>query len=179
VNRERPSPPLLFEDIAVGLALESPVFCVEADEIRSFAERWDPQPFHVDPEAARDSVFGGLVACSAHVFSIQSRLAHRLRPTFAVLAGLGAREMRFEHAVRPGDRLVLLSRVLEKRVSRSRGDRGVVGQELRVVNQRGEIAMRMLGSVLVARRSGPSGSGAGTPREGRASAPTPARRTRP
>jgi acyl dehydratase len=141
--------PLRFEEIELGLELQSEPFTVEADEIRRFAERWDPQPFHVDPEAGRTSVFGGLVACSAHIFSIQSRLAHRLSPTYSVLAGLGARELRFENPVRPGDRLTLHSRVVAKRLA-SRGDRGIVEQELRLVNQRGETAMRMLGSVLVA-----------------------------
>jgi acyl dehydratase len=144
--------PLLLEDIEVGLELESEATTVDEDEIRTFAERWDPQVFHVDPEAGRASIFGGLVACSAHVFSIQSRLAHRLSPPFLVLAGLGARELRFENPVRPGDRLVLRARVVAKRVAR-RGDRGVVEQELRIVNQRGETAMRMLGSVLVAGRA--------------------------
>lgn len=142
-----------FEDLQVGdLARSAESFEVLRDEVVAFARRWDPQPFHTDERKARESIFGGLTACAAHVFAIQSRLACALEPRFALLAGLGNDGFELSAPVRPGDRLGLVRRVTGKRASRSKPDRGIVEIELELVNERGEVAFRSRGRIMVARR---------------------------
>jgi len=142
-----------FEDLAVGdLASSVEVFEVERDEIVAFAQRWDPQPFHLDEVAARDSIFGGLTASAAHVFAIQCRLAVSVEPRVALLAGLGNDGLELLLPTRPGDRLRLTRRILEKRESKTKPDRGIVQIEHELINQRGEIVCRALGRVMIARR---------------------------
>ena len=81
---------LFFEDYAVGATWRSTQsYRVEEAELLDFGRRWDPQPFHADPVAARASAFGGLVAAGCHVFCIRSWLVHRLPDRPALLAGLG------------------------------------------------------------------------------------------
>ena len=160
---------LYFEDLQVGDAARSAEsFEVRRDEVVDFARRWDPQPFHVDERAAEQSIFGGLTACAAHVFAIQSRLAASVEPRWALLAGLGNDGFDLLAPVRPGDRLELVRRVTGKRASRSKPDRGIVEIEVELVDQRGEVAFRARGRVMIARRPRP----AGTPE------PTVQRRTR-
>ena len=144
---------LHFEDLQVGdQARSAETFEVQRDEIVAFAQRWDPQPFHTDERAARESIFGGLSACAAHVFAIQSRLACAMEPGLALLAGLGNDGFELSAPVRPGDRLQLVRRITGKRASRSKPDRGIVEVEMDLVNQRGEVAFRSRGRIMVARR---------------------------
>ncbi len=144
---------LHYEDIEVGSRFESPWHTITAEEIVCFARDWDPYPFHVDAEAAADSFFGGLTACAAHLFALQSRLAHDLLDDVALLAGLGGEGMNLLAAVRPGDRLQLVRTYTDKRPSRSRTDRGVVGIEHTLENLEGEVVYRTQGKILVARRA--------------------------
>jgi acyl dehydratase len=145
-----------LEDLAVGdEAWSAETFEVLRDEIVAFARRWDPQPFHVDEAAARDSIFGGLMASSAHLFAIQCRLALTVDPLLAVLAGLGNDGLELLLPTRPGDRLRLQRRIVGKRESKTKPDRGIVRIGHEIVNQRGEVVCRALGRVMVARRSTP------------------------
>jgi len=144
---------LYFEEIAVGDAARSAeTFAVRRDDVVAFAQRWDPQAFHVDERAAEKSIFGGLTACAAHVFAIQSRLAASVEPRWSLLAGLGNDGFELLAPVRPGDRISLLRRVTGKRASRSKPDRGIVEIEIDLINQRGEIALRSRGRVMIATR---------------------------
>ena len=142
-----------FEDLAVGdAAASAETFEVLRDEIVAFARRWDPQPFHLDEAAARESIFGGLTASAAHVFAIQCRLALSVEPPFAVLAGLGNDGFELLLPARPGDRLRLTRRILGKRESKTKPDRGIVQIEHELANQRGELVFRAVGRVMLARR---------------------------
>ncbi len=152
---------LYFEDLHVGdSAQSSESFEVRRDEVVDFARRWDPQPFHLDERAAEQSIFGGLTACAAHVFAIQSRLANSVEPRWALLAGLGNDGFELSAPVRPGERLRLLRRVTGKRASRSKPDRGIVNIEHDLVDQQGEVVFRARGRVMIARR--PTGTPAPT-----------------
>lgn len=146
---------LTFDELEVGDEARSrEVFEVHRDDVVEFARRWDPQAFHVDERAAEQSIFAGLTACAAHVFAIQSRLAVSVEPRWALLAGLGNDGFELIAPVRPGDRLELRRRVLGKRVSRSKPDRGIVEVELDLVDQRGAVVFRSRGRVMIARRQG-------------------------
>lgn len=158
---------LYFEDLGIGDAARSAEsFEVRREDVVDFARRWDPQAFHTDERAAEHSIFGGITACAAHVFAIQSRLAASVEPRWALLAGLGNDGFELLAPVRPGDRLVLVRRVTGTRASRSKPDRGIVDVEMDLVDQRDAVVFRARGRVMIARRP------RGTP------APTVQRRTR-
>jgi acyl dehydratase len=112
-------------------------------------------PRHLDEEAAARSIFGGLTASSAHTFAVFISLTPKLQPRLHVLAGMGWDELRLPNAVRPGDELDLETTVLEKRESKSKSDRGIVRNRIRLCNQKREIVLQGISNILVARRSGP------------------------
>jgi acyl dehydratase len=145
--------PICFEDVELGVTRSAGgEYEVTRKEIIEFARRWDPQPFHLDEGAAADSIFGGLTACFAHVFAIQSRLVNQQEEKLAMLAGLGFQEARMTSPVRPGDRLRVEAEHTAKRESRSKPDRGIVESRFTVLNQRDEPVMTMRGLAMVARR---------------------------
>ena len=141
-----------FEDIEVGETLEVGRHVVSREEIIRFAEQWDPQPFHIDEEAARASVFGGLSASSCHTFSISSLIFSRSKTRSKAAAMLGMK-VNFPTAVRPGDELTLHETCVDKRVSRSRPHYGIIKSRATLVNARGEQVMVSQSSFLVERRS--------------------------
>ena len=130
-----------FEDYEVGDEfLGEPVKFTE-EEIIDFARLYDPQPFHINGEAAIASQFGGIIASGCHTFS--AVWGSVIRAGFLNGRGMGAPDMThlFRKPVRPGDTLTTLIRVCEKRVSQSRSDRGYVRCELETTNQNGEVVM--------------------------------------
>jgi acyl dehydratase len=141
-----------FEDSEVGDSRTAGPYLVSKAEIIQFAKQYDPRPFHIDEEAAARSVFGGLSASAAHTFAILILLTTRWQPPLRAIAGLGYDELRLPNAVRPGDELHLESTVLEKRVSKSRPNTGILRNQTHLRNQRGETVLQCVGSVLVARR---------------------------
>lgn len=143
---------LYYEDLPLGFRARSGPCEVEEAEILEFGRRFDPRPFHTDPEAARASVFGGLVAPGCLVFALRSRLMNQLQVPIAYLAGLGLEQMDLPRAVRPGDRLTLELECVGRRESQSRPDAGIVRFANTLLNQRNEIVLVMTAKVLVARR---------------------------
>jgi acyl dehydratase len=142
-----------FEDIEVGaIRRGGGPYLVSKNEIIQFAKQYDPLPLHIDEEAAARSIFGGLSASSAHIFSIFVLLTTKLQDRFHVLAGMGWDELRLLNAVRPGDALDLETTVLEKRESKSKPDRGIVRDQIHLRNQRRETVLQCIGNVLVAKR---------------------------
>ena len=130
-----------FEDYEVGDEfLGEPVKFTE-EEIMDFARRYDPQPFHIDREAAKVSQFGDNIASGCNTFS--AVWGSVIRAGFLNGRGMGAPDMThlFRKPVRPGDTLTTLIRVCEKRASQSRSDRGYVRCEFETTNQNGEIVM--------------------------------------
>jgi acyl dehydratase len=125
---------------------------VERDEVMEFARRWDPQPFHIDEAAAKDSIFGGIVACMPHIFAIQCILSSQLEPDVALLSGLGNEGFELLEPVRPGDLLTLVRRVESRRESRSRPEGGIVRSWYELRSQTGVICFRDLGIAMIARR---------------------------
>lgn len=141
---------LYFDDITVGSTAQTGEIEVTEGEIVRFAREWDPQPYHVDREAAARSPLGGLTAAGCHVFCLGMRLANQLKP-FAVIAGL-EQKLSFPNPVRPGDRLSLHSTCVDKRPSKSKPDRGIVTYDAEVRNQGGAVVLRMTSTLLLARK---------------------------
>lgn len=131
---------LYLEDFKVGTWRESTEsYLVTEDEIIEVARRWDPQPFHIDREAASDSLFGGLVACSAHLFAIASWLAHHMEDPTAAVAGLGWDKIRIHAPVMAGDEISCRVQCLESRPSSSQPGCGVITVFNELYNQREEL----------------------------------------
>ena len=145
--------PLYFEDLAVGQTFRTGSHRMELDAIRAFAAEFDPQPFHLDEEAGRASVFGGLVASGWHTAAVAMRLlvGGELR-IVGGLIGLGVEELRWPRPVRPGDTLTVESEVLDLRPSGSRPDRGIVRVRNTTRNQHGEPVMVQAVAMIVPRR---------------------------
>jgi len=148
-----------FEYFALGLEEEAPGrHIVTEEEIIEFGTRWDSQPFHVDPEAAKDSVFGGLVACSVHLFAMAIGLwnrepAHEDRT--AAVSALGFNNMRLKAPARPGDELKCKSVVIERRSSVSKPHLGIVTFRNEVTNQHGELVLAFENSALIRKEEDP------------------------
>ena len=142
---------LYFEDAEVGAACKAGPYLVSKEEIIQFAKQYDPIPRHIDEEAAARSIFGGLTASGAHTFAVFISLTPKLQPRFHVLTAMGFDELRLPNPVRPEDELNLETIVLEMRESKSKSDRGIVRNQMRLRNQRREIVLQCISNILVAR----------------------------
>lgn len=144
---------LFFEDLTPGEMGTHGHVTVTADEIRSFAEAFDPQPFHLDDAAARETHFGGLSASGWHTCAMMmSLLVERWLLDSAGLGSPGFDDLRWLRPVRPGDRLGVRLTCLEKTPSRSRPDRGLVRFFVEVLNQDDVCVMSLKLMALFARR---------------------------
>lgn len=145
--------PFYFDDCVVGAEHLAASHAVTAQEIIDFASTWDPQPWHVDEAVAQTSIFGGLTACSAHIFSIFCITSQRWQSGVVqqAVAGLGFDEMRMHKPVYAGDTLQCLSVVGAARVSSSKPDCGIVTYNTRLLNQYGELVFSIKASSMMAR----------------------------
>lgn len=133
-----------FEDYVQGAVYDCGSIGVEEEEIIAFGKRFDPQPFHTDPEAAEQSAFGGLIASGWHTASLMMRLfVDNYLSHSASLSSPGVDELRWLKPVRPGDVLSLRVTVSETKLSRSKPDRGLVRSYIEVINQEYEVVMTM------------------------------------
>jgi acyl dehydratase len=142
-----------LEDFAVGQIFRSGLLPVDAARIKTFAAEFDPQPFHLDEHAARDTIFGGLAASGWHTAAMTMRLlvASDLRPAGGIV-GAGFDEFRWPRPVRPGDALRIEAEVVEVRPSRSRPDQGVIKVRTTTLNQHDEAVQVTIGNLVVPRR---------------------------
>lgn len=154
-----PGPLRYWEDYEVGKTYPLAGRTVSEAEILDFARQFDPQPFHIDPVAAKQSMFGGLIASGWHTCALMMRLMtdHYLNPETS-LGSPGVDEVRWPKPVRPGDTLTGEMRVLDKRESRSKPWLGLVVNEASLRNQHGEVVLTLRATQLV-RRAKPSSAG--------------------
>ena len=145
--------PLYLEDMQPGMSWTSQPVPVTQDEIIAFARAYDPQPFHLDPEAPEAAPFGGLIASGWQVAALTMRQMVGMRPFgLSPILGLGVDELRWLKPVRPGDALLVRFEIMEIRPSQSRPDRGIVRAATTVTNQHGESVMRFLASLQLTTR---------------------------
>ena len=141
-----------FDDLEDGYQSTIGSWKLSEPDVIAFARQWDPQPFHVDPAAAKASIFGGLTASSLHLFAICTRLFFDHEDRIAVLAMLGKDEIRFPNPARAGDTLTYTTKCVEARASESKPDRGIVTLEDRLANQDDLPVLTQRVTLLVARR---------------------------
>jgi acyl dehydratase len=144
-----------FEDFQVGQIFRAGPQLIGAAQIKSFAAEFDPQPFHLNDAAARDTLFGGLAASGWHTAALTMRLllASDLNPVGGIV-GLGFDELRWPVPVRPGDELRIESEVLEARPSKSRPLMGLVRLRTTTRNQHDREVQILVGTLIVPRRRG-------------------------
>lgn len=131
-----------FEDFSVGMVVEMGPRRVTRDEILAFARDFDPQPFHLDEQAAERSIYGGLIASGWHTASLCMRMmVDGFVGDAASLGSSGVEELRWKKPVRPGDEIRLRMEVVEARRSHSKPDRGIVQSAYQLHNQKGELIM--------------------------------------
>ena len=146
--------PRFFEDHIIGETREFGSYRVSEEEIIEFGTRYDPQPFHVDREAAAQSPFRGLIASGWHTCAMMMRMvADFSMSRDSVMGSPGVDEIRWLKPVRPGDRLSIRQTVVSTERSKSKPDRGVVKTRTEVLNQDKEIVMHATGMIIYRSRS--------------------------
>jgi acyl dehydratase len=139
-----------FEDLEIGVSVILGSHELKEDDIIAYASKWDPQPFHIDPVAAVHTSMKGLTACSSHTFAVICQL-HSASDPIASMGGLKY-EIELPEPARPGDVLSLSSTCLDKRLSKSKPDRGLVTIESVLSNQEGKVVMRLRSLTMVHRK---------------------------
>ena len=136
-----------FEDFSPGEVTEFGDYLITEEEILEYARRYDPQPFHVDREAAAESMFGGLIASGWMTGSIMMRLLveHFISP-ISGMGSPGVDEVRWPKPVRAGDRLRVRITTIEAKRSQSKPDRGIIQVQQEMINQHGDTVMSLRGT---------------------------------
>jgi acyl dehydratase len=154
-----------YEDLAVGQKTVLGSHTFSREEIKSYAQRFDPQPFHLDEAAAARTHFGGLCASGWHTATIWMRLMvhyHRRQseerrargqPVAQIGPSPGFRELRWLKPVRPGDTLTYAAEIIDMRLSKSRPGWGLITLQNSGTNQAGETALSWISTAFVQRRS--------------------------
>jgi len=144
---------LHFEDLVVGLTETFGTYPVTREDVIDFASKFDPQPFHLDDGAAKDSIFGRLAASGWHTSAITMRIMvdHRIGQ-YASVGGAGVDKLRWVKPVYPGDTLSVRATLLAKRRSKSRPEVGIINTVHETLNQHGEVVMTYESTAMVAVR---------------------------
>jgi acyl dehydratase len=148
-----------WEDLKVGDTGSLGSYTVTEAEILAFAKKYDPQPFHTDPGAARQSIFGGLIASGWHSCAIMMRMSveHMRREELAGVGSPGIDSCRWLKPVRPGDTLTVRTEILESWPSRSKPI-GFIRRRADMLNQHGEVVLSLTGVGMFERREAGAGS---------------------
>jgi acyl dehydratase len=150
---DRPMKERYFDDLKLGDKFQSETFEVSGKAIIEFAEKFDPQKFHLNQKVAERSIFKGLVASGWHTAAITMRLFVQTLNFAEGAIGLGVDELRWPNAVRPGDSLRVETEIVDLRESKSKPKHGIIRLRNVTTNQRGEIVQTMFASAMVRRRS--------------------------
>jgi acyl dehydratase len=142
---------IYLEDLVVGAVFTSSEYALDAAQIREFAQRFDPQPFHLDEDAARETFFGGLAASGWHTAAITMKLLVESMPLAGGVIGAGS-EITWPRPTRPGDVLHVVSTIVDVAPSRSKPDRGIVTVQSDTLNQNGDVCQRSVARLLAFRR---------------------------
>jgi len=143
---------LYLDDLFVGQRFTSRTHVIDEAQIKAFAREFDPQPFHLDADTAKGTLFAGLVASGWHTASITMKLmVESGLPLAGGIIGVGG-ELAWPKPTRPGDTLHVESEVVEITPSRSRPDRGVARVRSLTRNQRREVVQELTAKVIVSRR---------------------------
>lgn len=141
-----------FEDLTEGESLHCQYVSITREDIIDFGKRFDPQPFHIDENAANTSIFGGLIASSLHTLSACTRVIVEAQRDIAILSGVGINEVKMFNPVRPGDILTVEGWWTDLKRSRTKSDQGFAAIKCKVIDQKGEAVVEYGYRYLVACR---------------------------
>ena len=141
-----------FEDLQLHQIYQSRKYPLIETDIIEFASQWDPQPFHLDPELAKNTKLGGLCASGIHLIAICGKLMGEKKSKVAFVASAGFEKVQFLAPARPGDNLVMEVETTAKRESKSDPNSGIIKTSTRLLNQQGEVVLAMEANLLVAKR---------------------------
>src|SRR5215467_14159315 len=153
-DRSKSAPRTFFlDDLSVGQRFSSGSHTIDAAQIKAFAAQFDPQPFHLDGQAAKTTLFGGLAASGWHTAAITMKLlVESGLPLRGGIIGSGG-EISWPKPTRPGDTLHVSSEIEEVAPSRSRADRGMIRVRSETRNQHGEVVQILIAKLVVPRRT--------------------------
>jgi acyl dehydratase len=143
---------LYYKDFTVGQRMESAgSITMGKDDTIAFARMYDPQPYHIDEEGAKKTMFGELIASGWHTAAVSMRLKLEtdLRDIAGGLLGLGVEHLKWPRPTMPGDTVRIVITILEKRLSKSNPDKGIIKYRLETLNQNDELVMEMVTAVIV------------------------------
>lgn len=143
--------PVYLDDLSLGMEFRSAEYALDEAQIVSFARQFDPQPFHLDSEAAKGTFFQGLAASGWHTASITMRLLVDSLVFSQGIIGAGG-QIDWPRPTRPGDVLHVVSKIIEIQPSRSKADRGIVTVESHTLNQNNELCQRLIARLIAFRR---------------------------
>jgi acyl dehydratase len=146
-------PPRAFEDLSLGEKRRSTERTVTKDEIVAFAKQYDPQWFHSDVDAARESHFGEVVASGIHILALWRQLDHEINGDVDYVCGIGFDELRLKTALRPGDTVFVTSEIIGLAASKSGKPRGTATTLYMMINQAGDIIVSFTSINLVYTRA--------------------------
>tara|TARA_Y100001949_G_scaffold172668_1_gene177079 strand:- start:489 stop:959 length:471 start_codon:yes stop_codon:yes gene_type:complete len=152
MNSDIPCEDRWYEDFSIGESFTLGSVQMNAEEMIDFSTQFDPQRFHIDAEAAVDTIYGSLIASGWHTGSLMMRLLTDGFLGDSSQGAAGISEITWPSPVRPGDTLTLRVEVLSKRVSHSRPDIGLIEISNEMINQDGDVAMRTVPTMIIARR---------------------------
>ena len=151
--RRSPAAALFLDDLAVGQRFSSGSHTLDEAQIKAFAAQFDPQPFHLDGQAAKATLFGGLAASGWHTAAITMKLlVESGLPLSGGIIGSGG-EISWPKPTRPGDTLHVVSEIEQVTPSRSRPDRGMIRVRSETRNQHGEVVQVLVAKLVVPRRA--------------------------
>ena len=142
-----------FDDFVIGNEEPAQSYLLQAEEIIAYAKKWDPQPWHIDEVLAKASMFGGLTACSSHIFAIFCITCQQWQSgkVSQSIAGLGFDQLEVHRPAYAGDTLHCTTVCDSVRLSKSKPDRGIVVSHGKLYNQRNELVFSIKSKYMVAR----------------------------
>ena len=146
------APSRFWEDVPAGEKRRSAPMTVSGEEMIAFARQFDPQFFHWDEEAAKASLFGGVIASGIYTAALWRRMDHTINGDTAFVCGVGWDNVKWRKAVRAGDTLYVTSECVSKRPSASRPEAGIAVLHHEVINQHGEAVLAFDSTDLIYRR---------------------------
>lgn len=141
-----------LEDLTLGEIRLSEPYSVTKEEIVSFAKMYDPQPFHLDEAAAKETQFGGLIASGTHILALWRKIDDKLNHNIQYICGIEYEKVRLLRPLRPGDDIRVQSTISLIRPSRRQTDRGIVKLDYKLLNQQDDVILTLDCTSLVKRR---------------------------
>jgi acyl dehydratase len=141
-----------YEDYKIGKKVILGSYVLTSSDIIEFAKKWDPAPFHTDEKAGQQSVFGSLTAAGAHLISIRIKLIQDMGVNPHIIATMGWDQVKFLNPAKPKDTLILSFECIEKRLSKSKPDCGIVTMYFEMINQNNDPILSLNDTILVRRR---------------------------